>query len=118
MPNSDKKQEIQVSKLLEHVPNKFMLCVAASRRARQIKDNLHNAGVLEEIPTIPVLEALREIMAGKIIVSLRPEREETQETALESKTADSRKEKGETDSKDEKKTKESKSKSKSKSLAA
>ena len=117
---SEKKHEIYMSKLLENVPNKFMLCVAASRRARQIKDNIHNAGILEEIPTIPVLEALKEIMDGDLLVSLRPEREEQiAQSSEEAPSTLSEKIAASGDSpKEEKKNKDSKSRSKSKSLAA
>jgi len=119
LPNTEeKKSSINVTKLLEQIPNKFLLCVAASRRARQIKDNLHQSGVLETDPIVPVLEALKEIQEGRVKVFNRPLSDEIAEDSLKSRIhSDSKDQNSETSSEKKNKDKDSKSK-KSKSLAA
>ncbi len=114
--DQEKKIEINISKLLARVPNRFLLCVAASRRARQIKDNLHQSGVLEEIPTMPVIEALEEIMTGKVTVTMKGKAQADAEDA-EATAQAAPKAVVEEAPKEDKKIRE-KSKSKSKSLAA
>ncbi len=114
----EKKIDINISKLLEKVPNRFLLCVAASRRARQIKDLLHQSGVLEEVPSMPVLEALEEIMDGRTVVTMKPKSlsDEVLDAALATPQSAGILS-GDSAPKEDKKTRE-KSKSKSKSLAA
>ncbi len=117
---AQKSSDLNTTQLLGKVPNKFLLCVAASKRARQIKDNLH-PGILEEEPIVPVVQALYEIMDGKVKVTLKhqPDEEQDMLQKMDQQLTEnmSQEEKAETE-KDDKKTKESKSKSKSKSLAA
>ncbi len=59
--------DVSLSAILDKVPNKFLLCVAVSKRARQIKDALPISHPEDE-PVIPVLDALKEIAEGKITV--------------------------------------------------
>jgi DNA-directed RNA polymerase omega subunit len=114
-----KKPEVSMTKLLHQVPNKFLLCVAASRRARQLKDIIHNEGILEEVPSVPVLDALKEIMDGKISVTLKSIQEEAPQAGVESAKGTPATEVSESAEADDKKSpKEAKSKSKNKSLAA
>jgi DNA-directed RNA polymerase omega subunit len=115
-----RSSDISIRQLLAHVPNKFLLCVAASRRARQIKDNLH-PGVLEEEPIVPVIQALHEIMEGKVKVILKHQPDEEQDMLdkmdqqLTENIAQDEKTEAE---KEDKKAKDVKPKHKSKSLAA
>ncbi len=111
---------INFSELLERVPNKFLLSVAASKRARQIKENMQHGSVLDEVVIVPVVEALKEIARGDIIVTLKYVDETKAQLGIpvpKSATANSDQAVSDDASKD-KKTKESRSKSKNKSLAA
>jgi len=113
--------DIDITKILEKVPNRFMLSVAVAKRARQLKEG---ARPLIEVPEgsepVPILLALKEIEAGKVEVIVHEKQDE--ETAMIEKMdrfleQESKKEE-EAEEKIEKPSKESKAKTKAKSLGA
>lgn len=56
------------SKASDAVPNKFLLCVLVSKRARQIKEALPIAHPEDEV-VLPIIEALHEIGNHEVSVS-------------------------------------------------
>lgn len=123
MSSQVQPKELNVTKILERVPNKFLLCVAAAKRARQLKEGIRpSIETTQEEDMIPLVTALEEIMEGKVVVVVRDTQHEEEmldkmDQHLTSELSNIEKE--EKESKDDKKTKELKgSKSKSKSLAA
>lgn len=78
------REQINLSELFEKVPNRFLLTVAAAKRARQIDDG---ARPLIDVPnpTTRSLDiALLEIQLGKINVTL----DETEEESILDEIAD------------------------------
>jgi DNA-directed RNA polymerase subunit omega len=70
------RDQINLAILLEKVPNRFLLTVAAAKRARQIDDGatpLINAKASDLSLDI----ALMEIQIGKIVVSIEEQTEES-----------------------------------------
>ncbi len=115
-------KELDITKILEKVPNKFLLCVAAAKRARQLKEGIRpSIEISQDEDIVPVVTALEEILAGKVTVVVRDashEEELLDKMDQHLTTELSNDEKEEKEGKDDKKAKETKSKSKSKSLAA
>ena len=111
---------INFSELLSRVPNKFLLSVAAAKRARQIKENMQHGSVLDEDVVIPVVEALKEIARGDIIVTLKhvDETKAPSDLPITKGALSNADQAPPEDGSKDKKTKESRSKSKNKSLAA
>ena len=124
MTTAAQHKELDVTKILSKVPNKFLLCVAAAKRARQLKEGIRpSIEVSQEHDLIPLVTALEEILEGKVTVVVRDAQHE--EELLDKMdqhliTELSNTEKDDKESKDDKKTgKEPKgSRSKAKSLAA
>ena len=70
------REEINLALLYEKVPNRFLLTVAASKRARQLDDGARPL-IDASISTNRSLDiALMEIQTGKIIVSIEDLTEE------------------------------------------
>ena len=70
------RQDIDLVELFEKVPNRFLLTVAASKRARQLDDGarpLIDASIAHN-RSLDI--ALMEIQLGKIVVSIEDETEE------------------------------------------
>ena len=115
-------QELSMTKVFSQIPNRFLLSVAVSKRARQLREGYRPlVEVTEENPN-PVLIALREIEQGKLNVIVK-ETHNAEEEYLERMEQDIELQVAEQDfEKDEKKpvkeTKETKTKAKSRSLAA
>lgn len=112
------EKEIWISKILEKVPNKFLLSVAVAKRARQLKEGAKPLVDIEKDELLlPIIKALEEIEENKISVNLK---ERTDEDDLLGEINDyvdvDFLEEPETD--EEKPKKEVKQKGKSKSLAA
>jgi DNA-directed RNA polymerase omega subunit len=115
-------QDLSMTKVFRQIPNRFLLSVAVSKRARQLREGYRPlVEVTEENPN-PVLIALREIEQGKLNVIVK-ERHNAEEEYLERMEQDLELQVAEQESeKDEKKpvkdTKETKTKAKARSLAA
>jgi len=60
---------ITVEDCLEKIPNRFVLCHIAAKRAKQFKKN--SASPLVETKNREVVTALREIAQGKLKVKLK-----------------------------------------------
>ena len=119
--NQERKQ-INVSGILKKIPNRFLLCVAASKRARQLKEGVKALSETEHDPLVfPIRTALKEIDEDKLKIIITEEVEEEKaameelDQFFEKEAEEERLRKEEKEN--EKKTKD-KSKSKSKSLAA
>ena len=112
-PDSDLK------KILDLVPNRFLLASAVSKRARQISEG--SKPMVEYTPNEPmnpIAIALKEIEEGKLTFDISEIAEDELDMIEElDKTFQAELESEETEKEDEKK-KDSKLKSKSKSLAA
>ena len=120
MSNQEQKA-FKVATVFSKVPNRFLLCVAAAKRAKQIKDGVKPLVELTEEEQVPILTALEEIGQGKLTVvvkdSLSEEKEilEKMDQILDSEIS---KESEESEKDEKKSAKDLKSKSKAKSLAA
>ncbi|MGE4169958.1 MAG: DNA-directed RNA polymerase subunit omega [Candidatus Margulisiibacteriota bacterium] len=117
------KSEASITSLLEKIPNRFMLAMAAAKRARFLKEGGKPLVSTDEDP-VPVLTALREIDAEKIHIAVRDEHQPAEElfediddVLLEDAIASEVASAGAEDDDKKSKDKDSK-KSKSKSLAA
>jgi|GEM_PF-5560849 len=119
------KHEVGITKVLQKVPNRFLLCVAVSRRARQLKEGMRPM-VEVHGELLPVLTALEEISTGEVtvhhkdgsntiedVMQVQIEKEAAENEKTMKKEAKKKKEKDEKD-----KELSAKSKHKSKSLAA
>jgi len=121
MSDDLKTDHIDITKILDKVPNRFMLSVAVAKRARQLKEGARPLiEVSDDEEPIPVLLALKEIEAGVLDVIIHEEFDE--ESSMIDKMdrfleQESKKEEAE-EEKVEKKVKESKAKPKAKSLGA
>ena len=75
-------KEQQLNTILKRIPDRFLLALAVSKRARQLKDGTRSLipGMDENTP--PILAALEELYAGKIVVSVKEIRE-SNKTLLE-----------------------------------
>ena len=72
------KREVKVTDLLKLVPNRFMLCVGVSRRARQLKEGAKPMVEVADRQNIqPVITALEEIEKGKVTIIIRDEAEQS-----------------------------------------
>ena len=113
---SDK--ELNISKIMNKVQNRFLLAVATAKRARQLKEGapkLIDKEIADE-DFIPIDIALQEFAEGKLNIVIRENNEEDDDLLEEiNQYIDIDLEKKEEEPKSKK---ESKSKSKSKSLAA
>ena len=56
---------ITVDDCLEKIPNRFQLCIAASRRAKQL---INGKQALVKSKNKEIVTALREIAAGKVTI--------------------------------------------------
>jgi len=65
-----KDTHISAYELMKKVPNRFLLTIASSRRARQIKEGA-NPLVDEVNPEQPVISSLYEILEDKVGVELK-----------------------------------------------
>lgn len=65
-----KDTHISAYELMKKVPNRFLLAIAAARRARQVKEGA-NPLVTEVDPEQPVIASLYEILEDKVGVELR-----------------------------------------------
>ena len=115
-------QDLSMTKVFAQIPNRFLLSVAVSKRARQLREGYRPlVEVTEENPN-PILIALKEIEQGKLNVIVKESHDadeeylERMEQDLELQVAEQEAENQ--DKKPVKETKETKSKSKVKSLAA
>lgn len=127
MTNSFDTSEINITKILKRVPNRFLLSVAVAKRARQLQEGARPLiEIPEGIPMIPVITALKEIEANKIDVNAAEEQEEDIELLKKmdelldielAKEKDKGKE-AQTEFDNKKSLKDALKKSKSKSLAA
>ncbi len=70
------KDEINLSELFEKVPNRFLLTVAASKRARQLEDGARPLIEASMAHNRALDIALMEIQLGKIVVSIEDATEE------------------------------------------
>ena len=70
------REQINLAELFEKVPNRFLLTVAAAKRARQIDDGARPLISVPNALTRSLDIALLEIQQGKIIVSLEDTSEE------------------------------------------
>ena len=114
------KLSLKIVDLLERVPNRFLLAIAASKRSRQIQDGIKPlVPVPKEEESTPILTALKEIQTDKLKVVVKENVEEEKATLEEldqffEKEAEEerlRKEEQEGDKKGKDKNKSSKSKS-------
>ena len=108
---------INLEKVIQKVPKRFMLAVAAAKRSKLLKDGVKPYITVDpEEELLFVHASLKEIELGKIVVSLREEQDEDsleEDDILELETV------LDTELEDKDKDEESdKGKSKSKSLAA
>ena len=120
--NTQHPKELDTTRILEKVPNKFLLCVASAKRARQLKEGLRpSIEIAQEDEIVPILTALEEILEGSVKVVVRDtqhEEEMLDKMDQHLHTELSNEEKEDPANKDDKKAlKDSKSK-KGKSLAA
>ena len=77
MTNSNKvKHLIDLKKLLEIVPNRFLLTIAAAKRARQIFEGARPLIDFSISKNRPLDIALYEIQTGKIVISQQDYAEE------------------------------------------
>lgn len=108
-----------MTKVFEQIPNRFLLSVAVSKRARQLREGYRPLIEVTDETANPVIVALKEIELGKLSVIVK-ERHNADEEYLERMEQDLELQfSGEESEKDEKKpTKETKGKSKARSLAA
>lgn len=108
-------KEQKLNTILKRIPDRFLLILAISKRARQLKDGTRSLipGMDENTP--PILAALDELYAGKIAVSVK-EKRKSNEDLLEDMEAGAFDSAPETAELEEKKPKE-KPKSKARSLA-
>jgi len=112
---------INLEKIIQKVPNRFMLAVAAAKRSKLLKDGVKPYITVDpEEELLFVHASLKEIELGKIVVSLREEQNEISleeddilemDTVLATELEDKDKDKDKDEESD-------KGKSKSKSLAA
>ncbi len=70
------RDQINLNEIQERVPNKFLLSVAAAKRARQIDEGATPLIDANATTTRSLDIALLEIQLGKIIVSLEESKEE------------------------------------------
>jgi DNA-directed RNA polymerase omega subunit len=111
-------KEQKLNTILKRIPDRFLLALAVSKRARQLKEGTRSLipGMDENTP--PILVALDELYAGKIAVSVK-EKRKSNEDFLEDMEAGAFEADPETAVVEEKKPKEKeKSKPKSRSLVA
>ena len=114
--------DLSMTNVFKQIPNRFLLSIAVSKRARQLKEGYRPLiEVTEENPN-PVIIALKEIELGLLNVVVK-DRHNAEEEYLERMEQDLDLQVAEQDvDKDEKKStkenKESKNRSKSRSLAA
>ena len=75
------EEDVNLTKLLEKYPNKFILSIAVSKRARQIQEGAKPLiEITENDLMTPVKIALKEIAAG--VVEINTEIEEDEDTEL------------------------------------
>ena len=60
-----------VSKLLEHIPSRYLLVNVVAHRARQIAAEAE--ALQEELPEKPVTMAIREVAEGKLTATMKEE---------------------------------------------
>jgi len=65
---------LEMEKLLSRVPNRFVLAVAAARRARQLQEGARKLVPYGDVRQ-QVLTGLQEIQAGKIAIEMTSELE-------------------------------------------
>jgi len=70
------REQINLAELFEKVPNRFLLTVAAAKRARQIDDGARPLIEASLANTRSLDIALMEIQTGKIVVSIEDSSEE------------------------------------------
>jgi DNA-directed RNA polymerase omega subunit len=70
------RQHINLAELFEKVPNRFLLTVAAAKRARQIDDGARPLIDASVSANLSLDIALLEIQKGKIVVSIEEPSEE------------------------------------------
>lgn len=109
-------KEQKLNTILKQVPDRFLLTLAVSKRARQLKDGTRPLipGVADDAP--PILVALDEMYAGKIAVSVK-EKRKSNEDLLEDMESGVFDEDAEESTETEKKPKD-KPKAKSRSIGA
>ena len=76
MSSKSIREEINLAEILKKVPNRFMLTVAASKRARQLEEGATPLIPTKISETRPLDIALMEIQLGKIVVSVEDVSEE------------------------------------------
>jgi len=108
-----------MTKVLKNIPNRFLLSVAVSKRARQLREGYRPLIEVTDETANPVLVALKEIELGKLTVIVK-EHHNSDDEYLARMEQDLELQFVENDGeKDEKKpSKEVKGKSKARSLAA
>lgn len=115
-------QDLSMTKVFKQIPNRFLLSVAVSKRARQLREGYRPLIEVNEENPNPVIIALKEIEQGKLVVIVKDRHNaeeeylERMEQDLELHVAEQETEKDE--KKPAKEAKETKSKAKSRSLAA
>lgn len=71
------EKETKIFDILKKVPNKFMLSLAVSKRARQLAEGAKPLIPIAENEIMhPILTALEEIHQGKIVVLIEKEKDE------------------------------------------
>lgn len=117
-----KSTHISVYELLKKVPNRFLLAIAASRRARQVKDGA--VPLVEEVNhEQAVISSLYEILEGKVGIKVIEEKERKSVEAARKKAEAKERDKKEVKTKKEvkvrkKKVEKGRKKKRSRSLAA
>ncbi len=108
--------DLSMTQVLKEIPNRFLLSVAVSKRARQLKEGYKPLVEITEENPNPILTALKEIEQGKLSVVVKENHNadeefiEKMEQDLELHVAEQ-----ETERDDKKSTKEPKEPKKSKS---
>ena len=75
MENKNNKRH----ELSKKVPNRFLLCVAAAKRARQIKEGAIPLVEQERKEPLPVLAALDELVEDKLSIIIQEQKTEEEE---------------------------------------
>jgi len=83
MTQEIKYDKLLTTKVLEQVPNRFLLCLAVAKRAKQLKEGMKSLVTPFE-EEVTVVTALQEIGEGRVEVGLKaPESEEVEIENLE-----------------------------------